>query len=209
MTPVPSELVESWVPRSDTPDAMAGRLLIALLVVGIGAAFAASLTRGAADYRRGLAGALRRAIRPEPPAWIRTEWICGSCRSVNNARAPRCARCRRERTVVELSFTPAPTLPDQIPAEIAVPRGSRLTLEHNPAAHADGLTGHWRLRVNGVVVGSAARRDGALALLRSVGGADTIMFDPRETGFSTYRLSDLVAAFERPRLPVDVACPER
>lgn len=208
MTPTPSEQVESWVPRSDAPEAAIGRLLLALLVVGIGAAFAASLTRGAADYRRGLAGALRRAIRPEPPPWVRTEWVCGSCRSVNNGRARRCASCRRERAAVELTFTPSPTMPDQIPAEIAVPPGSRLTLEHNPAAHADGLTGHWRLRVNGAVVGSAARRDGALALLRAVVGADTIMFDPRETGFSTYRLAELVVAFERPRLPVDVPCPE-
>lgn len=209
MTSAPSEPVESWVPREGTPEAAVGRLLLALLVVGLGVVFAASVTRGAADYRRGLARSLRRAIRPEPPPWVRTEWVCGACRSVNLARSRLCATCRRERAVVELTFTPEPTMPDQIPAAIAVPPGSRVTLEHNPAAHADGLTGHWRLRVNGVVVGSAARRDGALALLRVVGGADTIMFDPRETGFSTYRLIDLVAAFERPRLPLDVPCPER
>lgn len=209
MTPVPSELVESWVPRSDTAAAAVGRLLLALLVVGIDVVSAASVTRGAADYRRGLARALRRAIRPEPPPWVRTEWVGGSCRSVNNPRARRCAPCRRERAGVVLTLTPWPTMPDEIPAEIAVQPGNRLTLEHNPAAHADGLTGHWRLGINGVVVGSPARRDGALALLRAIGDADTIMFDPRETGFATHRLVDLIAAFKRPRLPVDVPCPER
>lgn len=83
-----------------------------------------------------------------------------------------------------------------------------MTLEHDARAHTDGLSRHWRLRVDGVIVGSAARRDGALALLRAVDGADVVRYDLRGTGVAEYPLPALIAAFEGPKLPVAGPCPE-
>jgi hypothetical protein len=98
---------------------------------------------------------------------------------------------------------------DIVPAQIEAPDGSVIVLEHNAAAHADGLVGHWRLRVNGAILGTAARRDGALALLRAVQGTDAVLFDPNGAGYAPYSRSALIAAFEAPRLPISAPCPER
>jgi hypothetical protein len=59
-----------------------------------------------------------------------------------------------------------------------------------------------------VIVGSAARRDGALALLRAVEGARAVLFDANGMGYAPYPLPALLAAFEGPRLPITGACPE-
>ena len=59
------------------------------------------------------------------------------------------------------------------------------------------------------MVGTARRRDGAAALLRSIDGSETVLLDVRGTGTAAYRVSDAVARFEGPRFPLDVPCPER
>ena len=76
-------------------------------------------------------------------------------------------------------FAPVETEPDILPDDDPRRPPTRWSrLEHNAAAHDDGLNGHWRLRVNGVVVGVAARRDGALRLLRAIDGGSVVIFDP-------------------------------
>jgi hypothetical protein len=108
-----------------------------------------------------------------------------------------------------MTFAGTPTEPDIIPASIPAGSSATVVLEHNPAAHLDGLNGHWRLRVNGVIVGSAARRDGVLAMLRAVEGADAALFDPNDSGYARYALPALIAAFEKPKLPLSAPCPEK
>ena len=98
----------------------------------------------------------------------------------------------------------ADIVPTAIPAS-----GALVLLEHNPAAHEDALAGHWRLRVNGVVSGSAARRDGALDLLRALEGAETVYYDPNGNGVGPYPVAALIGAFEAPTLPVAGPCPEQ
>jgi hypothetical protein len=147
--------------------------------------------------------------RPLGQDWDRGTWACGRCRTVNRPALVACERCRAPRAEVEMHAGPPPGEPDIIPAEITVPDGSVIVLEHNAAAHADGLVGHWRLRVNGVILGSAARRDGALALLRAVHGTDAVLFDPNGAGYATYSRSALMVAFEAPKLPLAAPCPER
>ncbi len=80
---------------------------------------------------------------------------------------------------------------------------------HDPGAHVDAGAAHWRLMAGGQIVGSAARRDGALALLRALDGVDVVALDTHGTGPATYRLRDVIARFEAPRFPLDVPCPER
>lgn len=99
--------------------------------------------------------------------------------------------------------------PDWIPDRIVVASADLVSLVHDPAAHADPGEPHWRLTAGGQTVGSAARQDGALALLRALDGPDTIGIDVRGTGLATYRLSDVIARFEGPRFPLEVPCPER
>ena len=70
-----------------------------------------------------------------------------------------------------------------------VTAGGITTLIHDPAAHSDPGAAHWRVTVGGRTVGSAARRDGALALLRAIDGTDTVALDVRGTGTSLFRLS--------------------
>lgn len=82
-------------------------------------------------------------------------------------------------------------------------------LLHDPAAHAEPSAAHWKVTVGRQMVGSAARRDGALALLRAIDGTDTITLDVRGTGAAEFRLTDLIARFEGRRFPLDVPCPER
>lgn len=89
-----------------------------------------------------------------------------------------------------------------------MPPGTVVTLVHHPGAHLDPSEAHWQLRVGGRMVGSAARRDGALALLRALDGAAVISLDVRGTGTSPYRIEDVIARFEGQRFPLDVPCPE-
>lgn len=161
-------------------------------------------------WAKGIGPATRRALgAPDPSAtWARGEWACGRCRSLNRGSATACERCRAPRAQAEIRVAAPGTAPDIIPAEIRAGPTSVVTLEHNPGAHGRGLTGHWRLRVNTVIVGSAARRDGALALLRAVRGASAVMFDADGEGFAAYGLPDLVRAFEAPRLPLRTPCAE-
>ena len=107
-----------------------------------------------------------------------------------------------------MEFAAVDADPDIIPNEIQAGLGSAVTLEHNDAAHAQGMTAHWRLRVNSVVVGTAATRDGALQLLRAVRGADVVLFDPKGMGYAPYPLPALINAFEGAKLPYAGPCPE-
>jgi hypothetical protein len=199
----------TWITTDPSGEGVAVRAVVFLLLIGVGIVLALAFRDAARGYRRGLGAAVRSAIgRPEPPAWARGEWACGACRSVNRRDARSCDTCRAPRAAVELAFAPPEAAPDILPEVIPAGAGSTVTLEHNAAAHSDGLSGHWRLRVNGVTVGSAATRDGALHLLRAVRDAEAVLFDPRGAGYAPYGLADLIRAFEGPRLPVSGPCPE-
>ena len=63
--------------------------------------------------------------------------------------------------------------------------------------------------MNSVIVGSAARRDGALTRLGAVDGVGAVVFDPDGAGYAHYALPALIAAFERPKLPLAAPCPEK
>jgi hypothetical protein len=108
---------------------------------------------------------------------------------------------------VEIQVPPAGDAPDIIPARIPA-TGALVLLEHNAAAHDDGLAGHWRLRVNGVIAGSVARRAGALELLRSLEGAEIVYYDPNGNGVGPYPVVALMRAFEAPALPLVGPCPD-
>jgi hypothetical protein len=153
---------------------------------------------------------VRTAIgHPEGPEWATGEWPCARCRSVNLAAASRCAKCRGRREEVELRFAPPGREPDVIPAEIRAGPGSLVLLEHDAAAHRRSLNGHWLMRVNGVVVGSAATRDGALQLLRALRDVPVVMADPKGEGYAAYPTELLAAAFAGPQLPYTGPCPEQ
>ena len=210
MDPTPLPTPGTWLPVDASPESTAVRA-IALLVIIVAAWFMAKAAWGAlARGREGAGPAARRAIgRPEPAPWATGEWACGRCRSFNHRSAVRCSSCRRLRAEAEVPLKAPETAADVLPAAITVRPGSVVLLEHRAAAHRDGLSGHWRLHVNGLVVGSAARRDGALALLRSVDGADSVHYDFRGTGAAILPIPALIAAFEAPRLPVPWPCPEQ
>lgn len=150
---------------------------------------------------------INRARGAERPDWAPGIWICAACRSSNHPTADRCATCRRPRQ--DLARDPEAPRPDWIPERIIVPTGMLAALLHDPAAHSDPGEAHWRVVIGGQTVGSAARRDGALGLLRAIEGADTILLDVRGTGAAAYRLVDVIARFEAPRFPLDLPCPER
>ena len=82
-----------------------------------------------------------------------------------------------------------------------------------PSGGGSGPTGpalaHGGLSVGGPTVGAAARRDGALELLRALDGIEIVALDVRGTGPARYRRADVIARFEGPRFPLDVPCPER
>lgn len=205
----PTASPETWIDASQTPEGMTLRAFAFLLILAISgiAALAARdlLGRARSDATR----AARAAVAgPPAPEWASRGWACGRCRSVTSHGRDRCQRCGAPRREIELQFPPPEPVPDIIPAEIVAGPGSLVMLEHNAAAHGQALAGHWRLRVNGVVAGSAATRDGALALLRAVRGVDTVVFNPRGMGYAPYPLAALVAAFEGPRLPFADPCPE-
>jgi hypothetical protein len=185
------------------------RAVVFLLLMGVGLVLALGFRDALGHLRRNLGPAFRDALgRPEPPPWSRGEWACGACRSVNRYDADHCDTCQAPRRSVEIAFAPPEPAADIIPEAIVAGTGSTVTLEHNAAAHADALSGHWRLRVDGVIVGSTATRDGALRLLRAVHDADAVLFDPIGAGYAPYGLADLIRAFEGPRLPIRVPCPE-
>jgi hypothetical protein len=107
-----------------------------------------------------------------------------------------------------LAHAPIEVRPDWIPERIEVPPAAVVTLVHDPGAHLDPSEAHWQVCVGGRMVGSAARRDGALALLRTLDGAEVVHLDVRGTGAAQYRLEDVIARFEGQRFPLDVPCPE-
>jgi hypothetical protein len=162
---------------------------------------AARIRRRAGPTTRSLIG------RPEPAPWAQATWACGRCLSVSPHWADRCQRCRADRASAEVLVAPPAGTPDTIPAAIPA-EGALVLLEHNPAAHADGLAGHWRLRVNGVIAGSAARRDGALGLLRALQGTETVYYDRQGRGVAPCPVDALIRSFEAPALPLAEPCPE-
>lgn len=205
----PTGAPETWVDTSGTPEGMAVRVVVLLGILAVSAVVALAVRdalgragRDAGKFTRGVIG------RPLPPEWAAAEWACGRCRTVNGAHRESCQRCRAPRAQVELAFQPAAREPDVIPAEVSAGPGASVMLEHRAEAHRADLAGHWRLRVNGVVAGSAATRDGALALLRALRGTETVLFDPKGMGYAPYPLPALIAAFEGPRLPFSGPCPE-
>jgi hypothetical protein len=192
------------------PDAAGLRLVVFVLLVGAGALTAWTVVD---IIRRNRARAVKKARDAlgveDRPAWAQGDWACGRCRSVNRPSARRCARCRGERPVVELRFDPPAREPDVIPAEIRPGPGALVMLEHDAAAHARNLNGHWLLRVNGVIAGSAATRDGALQLLCALRDAPSVMADTKGEGYAGYPTDLLAAAFAGPQLPYAGPCPEQ
>lgn len=150
---------------------------------------------------------IARARGADRPDWAPGIWHCASCLTTNRPTATRCERCRRPRD--ELPHPATEPRPDWIPDRIAVPPDVIVSLIHDPAAHGDPGLAHWRLAAGGRTVGSAARRDGATALLRALDGVEVVAIDVRGIGPATYRVIDAIARFEAPRFPLDVPCPER
>jgi hypothetical protein len=182
--------------------------LIYLVMVYGGGLIAWGVWQLAGRIRRGTGPVARSLIgRPKPPPWVQDHWGCGRCRTVNPRFAERCQGCRQPRSAVEIAVPPPAAVPDVVPTEIQA-SGALVRLEHNAIAHDDGLAGHWRLRVNGVIAGSAANRDGALELLRALRDAETVYYDPAG-GVGPYPLAALIGAFEAGPLAVAGACPER
>jgi len=187
-------------------DPLTGMLLVALsLFAGIVVAWAVFALLGV-TVRRGRRS-ITRARGADRPDWAPGIWICTSCLSSNTPSATRCERCRRPRE--ELVERVEPVRPDSIPERIEVPPGAFVSLRHDPEAHTDPGAAHWRLLVGGQTVASAARRDGASAMLRALRGADRVDLDVNGTGARTYRLADVIARFEGARFPLEVPCPER
>lgn len=179
---------------------VAGALLGGMLVAWVVVAALSGASR--ATRRR-----INRARGADRPEWASGIWQCATCLTTNRPSAERCERCRRPRQ--ELAHPPIEPRPDWVPDRIAVPADAIVTLMHDPGAHVDPGEAHWRVTVGGSTVGSAARREGAVALLRALDGAELIALDIRGTGASTYRLADVIARFEAPAFPLAVPCPER
>jgi hypothetical protein len=140
------------------------------------------------------------------PSWAPGIWLCAFCLSTNAPATTTCRSCRRPRQ--DLDRRPAELAADVLPARIPVTAGAIVTLHHEARAHVDPGDPHWRLTVGGLTVGSAAGRSGVLALLRALDGADVVMLDIRGDGPAPYRLTDVIARFDGPRFPLDVACPD-
>jgi hypothetical protein len=182
------------------------RLLLYVVMYGGGMVIAALAFTAIRSVLRSGRDTLNRSRGADRPEWAPGIWMCAHCRSTNDPVARTCAICRRPRE--DLARREAVVAEDVIPDRIVVPEGRFVALFHDPAAHADVETGHWRLKVGGQTAGVAALRDGALALLRAVEGTDTIALDVRGTGLASYRLTDVIARFEAPGFPLDVPCPE-
>jgi hypothetical protein len=206
MTPEPAP--PTWVTIDTSPDGMAIRLVVLLLIAAVSIMLGLAFRDGVMAYLRGFRRAAIRALGKEPPPdWIVTDWLCGACLSINVRAATRCRSCRSGRVENEVKEPVGSAPADVIPGSIDG-TGKRVALEHSRAAHRDPHQVHWRLRVDGRVMGSACLRDGALALLRAVHGADIVLFDQHDSGLVPYRLDDLISAFERPALPLNEPCPE-
>lgn len=181
--------------------AVVGGILLAGIVLGW-AVFA--VVGGASRATRRSISQARGADRPE---WVPGIWQCAFCLTTNREAATRCEKCRRPRQ--DLVHEPVEPRPDWIPDRIPADSGAIVTLVHDPGAHADPGEAHWRLTIGGRMVGSAASRDGALALLRALDGPRVVALDVRGAGPSTYRLVDVIERFEASKFPLDVPCPER
>jgi hypothetical protein len=160
-----------------------------------------------------VAGAIRdsrrrvnRARGAERPPWAPGIWHCASCLSTNDPVARRCRSCLQPRH--ELAVAPVEVPADVVPDRIEVSPGVIVTLRHESRAHVDPADPHWRVTVGGQTVGSASGREGVRALLRALVGAELVHLDVRGEGLAAFRLTDLVARFDGPRFPLDVACPE-
>jgi hypothetical protein len=205
----PTSSPETWIDTSHTPEAVALRVIVFIGILAVSGVVAVAVRDALGRARRDAGTVARGAMgRPMRPEWATGEWACGRCRTVNGARRDRCQRCRAPRLQVEMAFTADAREPDVIPIEVPAGPDALVMLEHRAEAHRADLAGHWRLRVNGVVAGSAASRDGALALLRALRGTETVLFDPKGLGYAPYPLASLIAAFEGPRLPFSGPCPE-
>ncbi len=207
---MPTDAPSTWISTDPDPASTAARAVAFVLIMLLSFLLAVAVRGAVRGGSKSIDPATRQLFRRPPVAapWASGEWACGRCRTVNRAARSVCERCRTSRAEAEMAFDGPAPVPDIIPAEIPAGVGGIVILEHNAAAHADGLNGHWRLRVNSTIVGSAARRDGALALLRAVTGAEAVLFDPEGDGYAPYGLLELIAAFEAPRLPIRTPCPE-
>jgi hypothetical protein len=179
-------------------------MVAAALLAGLVLAWALFAILGRTD--RTARREINRARGTERPEWAPGIWHCAACFSTNPPTAERCARCREPRR--GLAHAPIEVRPDWIPDRIEVPPATVVTLVHDPRAHLDPSEAHWQMRVGGRTMGSAALRDGALALLRSLDGVEVIALDVRGTGTSQYRVTDVIARFEARRFPLEVPCPE-
>ena len=179
----------------------------------VGLILLAGITLGWAVFTvlRGASRAARREINQargaDRPDWAPGIWQCAVCLTTNVPAATRCEKCHRPRQ--ELAHPPVEPRPDWIPDRIPAGSGDIVTLVHDPGAHVDPSEAHWRLTIGGRTAGSAANRNGALALLQALDGPSVVALDVRGTGPSTYRLSDVIERFEAPAFPLDVPCPER
>lgn len=181
-------------------------ITIVVMYLG-GMALAAGFFMLVRSALRSVRGEINRSRGAERPEWAPGIWMCARCRSSNHPSALRCGSCHRPREVLVHDLVEPP--PDWIPERVDASSGAIVSLLHEPAAHTDTGAAHWRLKVGGQVVGSAARVAGAAALVRAIEGTDVVAFDVRGTGAVTFRLTDLIARLEGPRFPVEVACPER
>lgn len=188
-------------------DGALGQMAVVGAAIGAGLVIAWSVVTLLSGMARTVRRDINRARGADRPAWAPGIWLCAHCRSTNVPAANRCGSCRRPRQ--EFAHPPVDERPDWIPDRIDASRDRIVSLIHDPAAHADPSDAHWKVTVAGQVVGSAARRDGVLALLRAIDGADTIALDVRGTGPAVFRIADVIARFEGPRFPLDVPCPER
>ena len=154
--------------------AVAGALLVGIILAwGL-----FTLLGGAKREARRTALNARGGVRAE---WAPGIWHCAACLSTNAPSGdPLRTSCKTPRQVLE--HDPVEVRPEWIPGSVPVAPGALVALTHDPAAHPDPSLAHWRLTVGGQVVGSAARRDGALTLLRALDGVDRISVDVRGTG---------------------------
>ncbi|MFP5341310.1 MAG: zinc finger Ran-binding domain-containing protein [Candidatus Limnocylindria bacterium] len=172
-----------------------GGMLLGAAVIALLAALVRSAARSVA-----------RARGSDRPDWASGIWLCAGCRSTNTAVARSCQICGSPRQ--EVPRPPVEPLEDVVPERIPVPPGAAVTLRHDPAAHVDPTTPHWRIQVADRTVGSAARRDGVRALLRALDGAPTVLLDVRGVGAVAYRTDDVIRRFDGSRFPLEVPCPE-
>lgn len=188
-------------------DESAARFVTLVVMYTGGMAIAAAFFMVVRGFLRSSRRQINRSRGAERPDWAPGIWLCAHCRSTNHPSARRCTSCHAPRA--DILRDPAEARPDWIPERIDASRGLIVTFAHDPAAHSDPGAAHWQLLVGGHMVGSAARRTGAIALLKALQGTETIAIDVRGTGAATYRLADAIARFEAPRFPIDVPCPER